>query len=47
MGTEGNEAADEAASQGAENKNRALQIINTQIPAPLAKGIIGEAIRKE
>ena len=45
--TEGNEAADKAAGQGADNKNKALQIINTPIPAEHAKSIIDEAIGKE
>ena len=47
IGTEGNEAADEAARQGAENKNKTHQIINKHMPAEPVKSIIGKAIRKE
>ena len=47
IGTKGNKAADKAARQGAENKNKTLRIINTPIPAEHAKSIIDEAIRKE
>ena len=32
IGTEGNEAADEAARQGAENNNKTLQVVDTPIP---------------
>ena len=34
VGIEGNEAADEAARQGVENKNRKLEIVNIPIPKP-------------
>ena len=47
MGTEGNEEADEAARQGAENKYSTLQVVQMPIPAAQAKTIIDEAIRKE
>ena len=46
-GTEGNEAADEAARQGAENNDKTLQVVNTPIPKSQAKHIIDEAIRAE
>ena len=45
--TKGNEAADEAARQGAENKNNTLQVVQMPIPAAHAKTIIDEAIIKE
>ena len=47
IGIEGYEVANEAARQGAENKNKRLQIINTPIPAEHVKSIIDEATRKE
>ena len=37
IGTEGNEAANKAAQQGAENKRKILQIINTPIPGRTCK----------
>ena len=47
IGTEGNEAADEAARQGADNNDKTLQVVNTTIPKSQAKHIIDEAIRAE
>ena len=47
IGTEGNEAADDAARLGAENNNNTLEIINTPMPKSQAKQIINEAIRVE
>ena len=47
IGTEGNEAADEASRQGAENKNNAIQKINTPLPGKATKLEIDQAIRKE
>ena len=47
IGTEGNEAADEAARQGAENNDKTLQVVNTPIPKSQAKHIIDETIRAE
>lgn len=45
VGTEGNEAAQEAARLGAENKSNELKIIAKPIPSTQAKRIIDEAIR--
>ena len=47
IGTEGNEAADEAAKLGAENNKNALEVVNTPIPKSKAKLIIDEAIKAE
>ena len=47
IGTEGNEAADEAARQGAENKNNTIQKINTPLPGQHTKMEIDQAVRKE
>ena len=47
IGTEGSEAANGAARQVAENKNKTLQIMNTPIPAEHAKSIIDKAIRRK
>ena len=47
IGTEGNKAADEAAKQGAENKDKKLQVIRTTIPGALIKTEIDKAIRQE
>ena len=47
IGTEGNQAADEAARQGAENDDKTLQVENTPIPKSQAKHIIDEEIRAE
>ena len=45
--TVGNEAADAAARQGAENIDKKLKTINTPIPGETAKSGIDNAIRKE
>ena len=47
IGTEGNEAADNAARQGAENKNNTIQQIYTPLPGQSTKTEIDQAIRKE
>ena len=47
IGIEGNEAADEAARLGAENKDNKIRIVETPLPANEAKTIIDEAIRAE
>ena len=47
IGTEGNEAADETARLGAENNDKALEVVNTLIPKSQVKHIIHEAIRAE
>ena len=47
IGTEGNEAADEAARQGAENKDNTLQKIRTPLPGKATKLEIDQAIRTE
>ena len=47
IGTEGNKAADEATRQGAENKDRKLQVLKTPIPEALSKAEIDNAIRQE
>ena len=44
IGTEGNEAADKAARQGAENQNKNLDIANTRLPKAQVKLIIDKAI---
>ena len=47
IGTEGNEAADEAAKKGAENIGNKLQLIRTPIPHAIRKEDIDKAIRQE
>ena len=47
ISTEGNEAADEAAKLGAENKDNKLQVINTPMPGAVTKTEIDNAIRTE
>ena len=47
IGTEGNEAADEAAKKGAENIGNKYQIIRTPIPQAVRKEDIDKAIRLE
>ena len=47
IGTEGNEAADEAAKNGAENKGNAIQKINTPLPGKSTRTEIDQAIRAE
>ena len=46
IGTPGNEAADSAARQGAENIDSKIQKINTSLPGKTAKLEIDNAIRK-
>ena len=45
IGTEENEAADEAAKKGAENIGNKLQLIRTPIPHAIRKEDIDKAIR--
>ena len=45
--TEGNEAADEAAKLGAENKDNQLPVIKTPMPGEVTKTEIDYAVRKE
>ena len=45
--TEGNEAADEVARQGAENKDLTIKLVNTPAPSVTRKEIIDNAIRQE
>ena len=47
IGTPGNEAADSAARQGAENRDSKIKTINTPLPGRTAKLEIDQAIRKE
>ena len=47
IGTEGNEAADEAAKNGAENIGNKFQLIKTPIPHAIRKEDIDKAIRTE
>ena len=47
IGTEGNEAADAAARQGAENKSNTVQKIKTPLPGKTTKIEIDQAIRTE
>ena len=47
IGTEGNKAANEAARQGAENKNKTIEVVDTPILKAQAKFIIDETIREE
>ena len=47
IGTAGNEAADEAAKEGTENKNNSLQTIQTPLPGTATKNEIDNAIRNE
>ena len=47
IGTEGNEAADEAAKKGAENIGNKFQLIRTPIPQAIRKEDIDKAIRQE
>ena len=47
IGTEGNEAADEPAREGAENKNNILQIRKTPPPPGMLKKFIDTAVRAE
>ena len=47
IGTEGNEATDEAAKQGAVNKNKQLKLIETPIPGAISKTETDHAIRQE
>ena len=47
IGTERNEAADEAAKKGVENAGNKLHIVRTPIPRAITKEEIDKAIRKE
>ena len=47
MGTKGNEAADEAAKQGAENRNKNIKLVKTPIPGKTSKTELDKAIRNE
>ena len=47
IGTEGNKAADDAAKEGAENKDKTLQVIKTPIPGAATKTEIDNAIGTE
>ena len=47
VGTPGNESADTAARQGAENMDKKQKIINTPIPGKTAKSDIDNLIRTE
>ena len=47
LGTEGNKAADEAAKQGAENKDKILQMIKTRLPEAVTKTEIDNSVRQE
>ena len=46
-GTLGNEAADEAAKQGAENKDQKSEVLKTPLPGAVTKAEISNAIRQE
>ena len=47
ISTEGNKAADEAAKQGAENRNKNIKLVKTPIPGETTKTEIDKAIRNE